>query len=431
MAYSGYELLWLFFIYSFLGWVLETVTAAAKQKRFVNRGLINAPFCIIYGTAAVLITVTLHELNGFWLFLGIVILSTVLEWTAGHLIEKMYHEKWWDYSGVRWNLDGYICLPASLVWGGLGFLCVKGGNDVCADIFRLLPRPLGVVITSLLLIGMAVDIMATLMILSGRSRRMEQWEAADAWLSGISSRLGRWIYKKVDHRIRQAYPEAKRKERPTKNPAVFAAGCDFYKVVTLFFVGAFLGDITETLYCYAIDRVWMSRSSVVWGPFSIVWGLAIAAVTALLYRYQDRSEGFLFVMGTFLGGAYEYLCSVFTELAFGTVFWDYSNIPFNLGGRINLLYCFFWGIAAVVWFKILYPRISSWIEKIPVKAGEILTWLLIVFMCCNIVVSCMALIRYDQRSRGIPAQKQWQMRVDERFGDERMEKIYPNALKTT
>lgn len=41
-----------------------------------------------------------------------------------------------------------------------------------------------------------------------------------------------------------------------------------------------------------------------------------------------------------LGGAYEYVCSVFTEIVFGKVFWDYSKIPFNLGGRINLLYCF-------------------------------------------------------------------------------------------
>ena len=74
----------------------------------------------------------------------------------------------------------------------------------------------------------------------------------------------------------------------------------------------------------------MSRSSVVWGDFSIVWGLAIAAVTALLYKYRNRSQQFLFWMGTFLGGAYEYICSVFTEIVFGTVFWDYSDIPFNL-----------------------------------------------------------------------------------------------------
>ena len=84
----------------------------------------------------------------------------------------------------------------------------------------------------------------------------------------------------------------------------------------------------------------MSRSSLVWGPFSIVWGLAIALVTQVLYKYKDRSAFWLFGMGTLLGGAYEYLCSVFTELVFGKVFWDYSWMPFNLGGRINLLYCF-------------------------------------------------------------------------------------------
>lgn len=171
----------------------------------------------------------------------------------------------------------------------------------------------------------------------------------------------------------------------------------------------------------------MSRSSVVWGPFSIVWGLAIAMVTAMLYKYKDRSDGFLFWTGTFLGGAYEYLCSVFTELVFGKVFWDYSWMPFNLGGRINLLYCFFWGIAAVVWFKILYPKISGWIEKIPVVIGKTVTWMLIVFMCCNVVVSCMALIRYDERGRQVEATQSWQVYMDEHYDDAKMARIYPNA----
>jgi uncharacterized membrane protein len=209
---------------------------------------------------------------------------------------------------------------------------------------------------------------------------------------------------------------------------VFAQGCGFYKLFLLFFIGAFLGDIIETFFCRATAGVWMSRSSVVWGPFSIVWGIGIAGITALLYRYRNYSDRFLFIMGTVLGGVYEYICSVFTEIAFGTVFWDYSDIPFNLGGRINLLFCFFWGIAVVVWFKMLYPRISDWLERIPVKIGKTVTWISVVFMICNITVSCMALARYDQRSRSVPAQTGWQITMDERFGDERMERIYPNAL---
>ena len=81
----------------------------------------------------------------------------------------------------------------------------------------------------------------------------------------------------------------------------------------------------------------MSRSSVIYGPFSIVWGLGCAFLTLLLYRYRNKSDSTIFLAGTLLGGAYEYICSVFTEMVFGTIFWDYSGFAFNLGGRINLV----------------------------------------------------------------------------------------------
>lgn len=428
MIYTGYEILWLFFVYSFFGWILETLAAAMKQKRFVNRGLVNAPLCVIYGIGAVVITVVCQELTGFWLFLYSVITATVLEWSAGHLIERMYHERWWDYSKRRWNLDGYVCASASIFWGFLSMVMMKWGNTLLMQVFHMLPEVFRIILILALLILLGLDLAATLIIMSGRSRRMQQWEAVDEWLTEISSSLGRKIYSSVDARIQRAYPEAKVQKVSREVPDVFAYGCSFDKILWLFVIGAFLGDLTETIFCRVTAGVWMSRSSVVWGPFSIVWGLAIAAATLLLYRYRDSSDGFLFAAGTFLGGAYEYLCSVFTELVFGKVFWDYSEIPFNLGGRINLLYCFFWGIAAVVWMKLLYPVLSSLIEKIPKKAGKILTWVLVLFMCCNIAVSCMALVRSDQRSRGIGAEKGWQKMMDERFDDERLNRIYPNAL---
>ena len=115
MNYTGYELLWLMFVYSFLGWVLETVHAVFRQRRFVNRGLINSPFCLIYGITAVGIAVFGQELSGIWLFVGSAIFATVVEWIGGHLLEWLCKEKWWDYSNVKWNLDGYVCLPISLL----------------------------------------------------------------------------------------------------------------------------------------------------------------------------------------------------------------------------------------------------------------------------------------------------------------------------
>ena len=85
-----------------------------------------------------------------------------------------------------------------------------------------------------------------------------------------------------------------------------------------------IGDLVETVFCRITIGRWMSRSSVVWGPFSIVWGLGFALFTAILYQHRKKSDSFLFIAGTVLGGAFEYLCSVFTEMVFGTIFWDYS-----------------------------------------------------------------------------------------------------------
>ena len=429
MIYNTYELIWLFLIYSFLGWMLETILAATEQRRFVNRGLINGPLCTIYGVPIVILTIFGQELPLFWLFLGAMIVATVTEWISGHMIERFYHERWWDYSNVKWNLDGYICLPASLVWGVLGTISMRWGNGLLIRLYGFLPEGIGHLLVWILAGMLVLDVAATIFALSGIGRSTQKWEAVDSWFTSISLRIGQWLYGHVDRRIHRAYPKTVQVEKPQRDKTVFAAGCCMQKLVWLFFIGCLLGDITETIFCRITAGVWMSRSSLVWGPFSIVWGFAIAAVTDLLYKYKDRSDRFLFLMGTALGGAYEYLCSVLSEMVFGTVFWDYSEIPFNLGGRINLLYCFFWGFAAVAWFKIFYPVISGWIEKLPIGAGRILTWVIVVFMCCNMAVSTMALIRSNERSQGIPATQSWQQTMDERFPDERMEKIYPNAIK--
>ena len=429
MIYNTYELIWLFLIYSFLGWMLETILAATEQRRFVNRGLINGPLCTIYGVPIVILTIFGQELPLFWLFLGAMIVATVTEWISGHMIERFYHERWWDYSNVKWNLDGYICLPASLVWGVLGTISMRWGNGLLIRLYGFLPEGIGHLLVWILAGMLVLDVTATIFALSGIGRSTQKWEAVDSWFTSISLRIGQWLYGHVDRRIHRAYPKTVRVEKPQRDKTVFAAGCCMQKLVWLFFIGCLLGDITETIFCRITAGVWMSRSSLVWGPFSIVWGFAIAAVTDLLYKYKDRSDRFLFLMGTALGGAYEYLCSVLSEMVFGTVFWDYSEIPINLGGRINLLYCFFWGFAAVAWFKIFYPVISGWIEKLPICAGRILTWVIVVFMCCNMAVSTMALIRSNERSQGIPATQSWQQTMDERFPDERMEKIYPNAIK--
>ncbi len=430
MIYNGYELTWLFFIYSFLGWVLETVIAAIKKKKFTNRGVINAPLCISYGITMMLITIIGQELTPFWLFCASTVIAAVIEWTGGHFIELAYHERWWDYSHVKWNLDGHVCLPVSLAWGVLGTICMLWGNDLIIALFRLLPEFIDTLVVWICVIAFLLDILATLIVIYGKSRYANRWKLIDSYFASMSRKLGRILYHHVNRRIEKAYPLKKTvKANPPADSTVFAPGCSPYKLVWMFIIGGVLGDIFEIFFCRATQGVWMSRTSLIWGQFSIIWGFAIAAATALLYRYKERSDSFLFVAGTVLGGVYEYLCSVISEMVFGTVFWDYSKLPFNLGGRINLLYCFFWGFAAVLWIRVLYPPISRWIEKFPKRAGKFLTWCLIIFLLCDGAVSSAALMRSNERLEGIEATQSWQQLMDSWYDDESLAKIYPNAIR--
>lgn len=427
---SIYQLLWLFLIYSFVGWILETIFAITKQRKIINRGLINGPFCTVYGFTGVLITVALKDLSGVWLFLFSAIYASVIEWVAGKIIEKICHERWWNYENNKFNLGGYISLQTSVLWGVLGFIAVTFTNSLLIDAYKLIPFMVIRIILIVVVVALAADMIFSLLILYYNGRGIEKVKSANNNFTKLSRKLEKWLISRVNNRKNKAYPKTVKVEKEAKDKTVFAYGCGFYKLVVLFFVGAFVGDIIETIFCRITMGEWMSRSSVVCGPFSIVWGLAIAAATLMLYKYKDRSDGFLFLIGTGLGGAYEYLCSVFTEIVFGKVFWDYSDIPFNLGGRINLLYCFFWGIAAVVWFKLIYTRLSKVIEKIPVKFGKITIWILVVFMIANVLMSCFALTRYDQREKGIDAKQSWQVWLDKHYDDEKMMRIYPNAIVT-
>lgn len=407
---------------------------------FTNRGFTTGPFCGVYGTAAVLMAAALQELRGnpVFLFLGCAAVATAVEWITGKTLERLNRKKWWDYSEKRWNFDGYICLSYSVLWGILGFMAVRWGDDFFIWLYHALPGFAAKTVTFAAAAAVFCDTAASLATVryvrqrslrvlktAGESTPVRKFQYRTAVLT---RRLSKAIEAGVERRMEKAYPLIFEAAEQITKRKVFAEGCGFYKLFWLFLIGAVLGDLVETVFCRLTAGVWMSRSSLVWGPFSIVWGLAIATATALLYKDREKPDRHLFFIGTVLGGAYEYVCSVFTELVFGTVFWDYSEIPFNLGGRINLLYCFFWGIAAVIWIKWMYPFFSGWIEKIPVLWGYILTWVLVVFMAADIAVSSMALIRYDRRSEGMQADNVIEKLLDEHFDDERMERIYPNAL---
>lgn len=445
MNEAYFQLIWYFFLYSFLGWCMEIAYAALKKKHFYNRGVLNGPLCPVYGIGMILILTFFGSLRESLIFLAIgsAVIATLLEYFTGALMEKLFKKRWWDYSDYKYNLGGYVCLPFSALWGVGAALTIRFLHPFFHLIVSKIPALAGHIILIAALVILAADFISVLGVVFQVQKYNTRVEELADGMQQISNRLARAIFTHIERRMAKAHPGADKgaktdsmavcergqKSAASESPAsVFAYGCSFHKLVWLFFIGAFLGDITETIFCYVTAGRLMSRSSVVYGPFSIVWGLGVVVLTMMLHRYKDRDDRYIFLFGTVVGGAYEYICSVFTEIVFGTVFWDYSKLPFNLGGRINLLYCFFWGLAAVIWIKILYPRISGLIERIPMKAGKILSWCMIAFMTVNIVISAMALARYSDRQTGREAANSIDCFLDERFPDQRMEWIYPNAI---
>ncbi len=435
MTYSLSQLAWFFLIYSILGWCISVAFCAVKKHSFVNPGFLNLPVSPIYGIGAVLSTVFLSELTHHPLFfiLGSCVLSGILVITTGVALERILHRRWWDFSDHKFHFHGYISLPLLLILGVGAWLCVSFLNPLLALVLGDLPPLLSRILVLVGLGLVALDLALSLGITVQMGVRIRRLEQLSRDFQELTSLFGHAITRRVQTRMLHAFPNLEQAAPSQKpKPTVFAQGCSPTKLIWIFFIAALLGDIIETLFCRATMGIWMSRSSLIYGPFSIVWGLGAVMFTALLYRYKDKSEGYLFLAGTIVGGAYEYVCSVFTELVFGTVFWDYSHIPFNLAGRINLLYCFFWGIAAAVWMKVLYPRLSRLIERIPMKAGKVLTWVIVVFMVFNMSISALALGRYQQRQAApdVPTNGFTEF-LDHYYPDERIHQVYPNMKQVT
>ncbi len=208
----------------------------------------------------------------------------------------------------------------------------------------------------------------------------------------------------------------------------FAQGRSFYKLFWVFFIGCFAGVVVERLWCLVRTGTIEPRVGLIYGPFNLVYGIGAWALTMALYPMRKRSWVLSFLGGMIIGSAVEYGCSFVQELLTGSVSWDYSNRPFNLHGRICLLYALYWGVLGVVWIKELYPRLAHAILKIPNRIGKPLTMALCAFMLFNTVMSGLSVLRWAERREGTPAAGGIDAYFDEHYPDARMAAIYSNLV---
>ena len=129
-----------FTIYSFLGWVCESTYCSIGQKKLVNRGFLNGPFCPIYGFGALLVISILSPFvnNIPVLFIASIIVTSTLEYITSYVLEKIFHMSWWDYSTYKYNINGRVCLQNSLMFGLLSLFVMlvihPAINDFVASI---------------------------------------------------------------------------------------------------------------------------------------------------------------------------------------------------------------------------------------------------------------------------------------------------------
>lgn len=115
----------IFFIYSFLGFIFENIFSAVTNSNF-NSGVLYGPWTFIYGIAIFFIMALNRFLRQYklqkWMeivlfYIGATIIMTLIEFSGGMLIEKLFHLVYWDYTNMTYHYGYYICLEASLFWG--------------------------------------------------------------------------------------------------------------------------------------------------------------------------------------------------------------------------------------------------------------------------------------------------------------------------
>lgn len=420
-----FELSLYLLVYSFLGWLVEVTYYVVTRRRFLNRGFTSLPLILSYGVTFDLLIVALPTLksNHVLGFIGTMVIAAVVD-SVFDVVTRLVSKR------LRWEPERERLFSGS----GGGFL-VSAAIAAAYYLVYLIVHPVLMGLVLLIpdiILKIAVFIMMALVIVdfisvayvvrTGHASRFEDQQR------GVRDRLVAALSTRIWARLQKAYPGIESVTEEETGAYVFAKGLCWDKLIWVFLVSALIGDLIEMVFCRLTGGTWMSRSSVLYGPFSIVWGMGAVVLTLTLQRLADKDDRHVFLAGFVVGGVYEYMCSVFTEVVFGTVFWDYSYMPLNIGGRTNVLYCFFWGALSVIWIKIIYPRMSVMIEKLPALAGKLITWAVVIIMVCNGLLTGAAMLRYNSRAVRPEAANVLDSFLDEHYDDAFMEKRWPNMV---
>ena len=214
----------LFFVYSFLGWFMESIGGIFVVKKYVNRGFLIGPYCPVYGTGVVLITLLLNNStdNCISLFINVMVICGVLEYLTGYLMEKIFKARWWDYSDNRFNINGRVCLETLVPFSIMGTLFLYVINPILINLFVSAPDILIHIITWVLFFIIIIDTIFSLIIMNAfKNVTYNKKEDNTEEISKRNQEIAEYAFMKfeseVRHRSRKLKLKTLRKVRYRRN----------------------------------------------------------------------------------------------------------------------------------------------------------------------------------------------------------------------
>ena len=192
MPQNIYQAVWIFIIYAFLGWCSEVAFAAVNKGKFVNRGFLNGPVCPIYGVGMLIVVLCLWNLRDrpLLLFLGSALLTTALEFVTGFVLERFFHDKWWDYSDMPFNIKGYVCLKFTILWGLAASFIIGAIHRFIYMLIEKTPFVLGVLLLAVFSAAFIADFTVTLTALVKLPKKLKAMAEAERALRAVSDKIG-------------------------------------------------------------------------------------------------------------------------------------------------------------------------------------------------------------------------------------------------
>lgn len=202
---------------------------------------------------------------------------------------------------------------------------------------------------------------------------------------------------------------------------------NFFQYVWIFIAGCYGGYIVETIWCLIRHGYIESRKSLVLGHLSVAYGMGAVLLTLVLLKLQRSSWWKIFLVAFVTGTVTEYICSLGQEILFGTVAWDYSNVPLNINGRICLLYSIFWGVLGVFWVKVVIPLMNKIFTAVHLPFEKAVIWAFLAFFVTDCALSATAAFRMNERQTGQAPSNKYEEFLDQHYDDQKMSEIYANS----